>query len=89
MMHVAPELVRPLDEAGEGRERRWAIGALREGWAWAPRRWTQVSADTGTGDPAGATVEKGARYADVVASKVADYLVELAAADPARLYADA
>jgi creatinine amidohydrolase len=89
MMHVAPELVRPLDEAGEGRERRWAIGALREGWAWAPRRWTQVSADTGTGNPARATVEKGARYADVVASKVADYLVELAAADPARLYADA
>lgn len=89
MMHVAPALVRPLDEAGEGRERRWAIGALREGWAWAPRRWTQVSADTGTGNPARATVEKGARYADVVASKVADYLVELAAADPARLYADA
>jgi len=34
-------------------------------------------------------VEKGAKYADVVASKVADFLVELAAADPERLYADA
>ena len=88
MMHVAPDFVRPLSEAGDGRERRWNIAALREGWAWAPRRWTQVSADTGTGNPAQATVEKGAQYADVVASKVADYLVELAAADPARLYAD-
>jgi hypothetical protein len=48
-----------------------------------------VSADTGTGNPAQATVEKGARYADVVASKVADYLVALAAADPSNLYADA
>ena len=47
-----------------------------------------MSADTGTGNPAKATVEKGARYADVVASKVADFLVALAAADLARLYAD-
>ena len=86
MMHVAPALVRPLDEAGDGRERRWAIGGLREGWAWAPRRWTQVTADTGTGNPALATAEKGARYASLVTAKVADYLVEVAAADPAALY---
>jgi creatinine amidohydrolase len=89
MMHIAPDFVRPLSEAGDGRERRWNIAALREGWAWAPRRWTQVSADTGTGNPAQATVEKGVRYADIVAAKVAEYLVELAAADPAHLYANA
>jgi creatinine amidohydrolase len=88
MMHVAGSLVRPLGEAGDGRERRWSIGALREGWAWAPRRWSQVSADTGTGNPALATAEKGARYAELVTSKVADYLVELAHADMAALYVD-
>jgi creatinine amidohydrolase len=88
MMHVAGDLVRPLDEAGDGHERRWAIAGLREGWAWAPRRWTQVSADTGTGNPALATAEKGARYAEIVASRVADFLVELSAADPAALYVD-
>lgn len=88
MMHVAGDLVRPLAEAGDGRERRWTIGGLREGWAWAPRRWTQVTADTGTGNPALATPEKGARYAELVTSKVADFLVELSAADPAQLYAD-
>src|SRR5881628_807634 len=38
MLHVAPELVRPLSEAGPGRARRFTITALREGWAWAPRR---------------------------------------------------
>jgi creatinine amidohydrolase len=81
MMHVAPALVRPLSEAGDGRERRWAIAGLREGWAWAPRRWTQVSADTGTGNPMQATAEKGARYAEIVTGKVADFLVELANAD--------
>jgi creatinine amidohydrolase len=88
MMHVAGGLVRPLSEAGDGRERRWSIRGLREGWAWAPRRWTQVTADTGTGNPALATAEKGARYAELVTSKVADSLVELAAADPASLYVD-
>jgi creatinine amidohydrolase len=88
MMHVAPELVRPLAEAGDGRERRWAIAGLREGWAWAPRRWTQVTADTGTGNPARATADKGARYTEIVTSKVADFLVELAKADLSDPYVD-
>jgi Uncharacterized protein, putative amidase len=87
MMHVAPDQVRPLAEAGDGTERRWKIRALREGWAWAPRRWTQVSADTGTGNPHLATAEKGRRYAELVTARFADFLVELAAADPADLYA--
>jgi creatinine amidohydrolase len=86
MMHVAPELVRPLAEAGSGRARRFRVTALREGWAWAPRRWTRVTADTGVGDPAAASPEKGARYVDAVARRVADYLVELAAADLEDLY---
>src|SRR5258708_11124002 len=63
MMHIASDLVRPLSEAGSGSERRWRMRALRDGSAWAPRRWTQVSADTGTGNPALATPDKGARYA--------------------------
>lgn len=88
MQHVAADLVRPLDEAGAGRERRWRIGALRDGTAWAPRRWTAVSDDTGTGNPALATAEKGARYAAEVTQRVADFLVELASAEPDDLYED-
>ena len=89
MLHVAPELVRPLSEAGAGAERRWRITALREGWAWSPRRWTEVSADTGTGNPALATAEKGARYSSEVTTRCAEFLVELAAADVSDLYTDA
>jgi len=63
MLHVAPELVRPLAEAGPGRARRFTIAALKEGWAWAPRRWRQVTDDTGVGNPAAATAEKGRKYA--------------------------
>jgi creatinine amidohydrolase len=87
MLHVAGNLVRPLTEAGDGRERPWKIRALREGWAWAPRRWSQVTADTGTGNPYLSTAEKGRTYAAQVTSRFADFLVELAAADPNDLYA--
>ncbi|MEP6621503.1 MAG: creatininase family protein [bacterium] len=86
MMHVAPDLVQPLGEAGDGSERRWRIEALREGWAWAPRRWTQISADTGVGNPALATAEKGARYSAEVTRRISDFLVDLASADVADLY---
>ncbi|HEY6809317.1 MAG TPA: creatininase family protein [Gemmatimonadales bacterium] len=86
-MHLAPELVRPLSEAGPGRARAWRIAALREGWAWAPRQWSKVTDDTGVGNPAGATAAKGARYVKDVTAKIAGFLVELAAADPGDLYA--
>jgi creatinine amidohydrolase len=86
MLHVAPELVLPLSEAGDGGERRPRIAAFREGWAWTPRRWTAVSADTGVGDPSAASAEKGRAFFDAVAERVAGFLVELAALDPAELY---
>jgi creatinine amidohydrolase len=81
MLHVAPELVRPLSEAGPGRERRPTIAALRARWAWAPRPWTQVTDDTGIGNPAAATAEKGARFVDVVARQIGAFLVDLATHD--------
>ncbi|GAC1514635.1 MAG: creatininase family protein [Gemmatimonadaceae bacterium] len=81
MMHIAPELVLPLSIAGDGHERRPTIAALREGWAWAPRRWTQISADTGVGNPAAASAEKGRRYASAVSERIAQFLVDLAATD--------
>lgn len=86
MLHIAPALVRPLSEAGEGKERRFRIAALREGWAWAPRQWTQVSADTGVGDPGAASRQKGERYTSAVVERLSRFLVDLAAADPSDLY---
>ena len=86
MMHVAPELVAPLTDAGPGRERRPRLAGMREGWAWAPRRWSQVTADTGIGDPRAATAARGKRYADTVAQRVGSFLVELAALDTIDLY---
>lgn len=86
MLHVALHLVRPLAEAGPGAARQFRIAALRQGWAWAQREWSKVTADTGSGDPAAATAEKGAAFLEAVTTNIGQFLVELAAADPRDLY---
>ena len=85
MMHLT-SLVRPLNEAGPGKERQPKIAGLRERWAWTPRPWTQVSEDTGIGNPAAATAAKGASYFAAVTEKIAGFLAELSVADPQDLY---
>jgi creatinine amidohydrolase len=86
MMHIEPKLVRPLSEAGDGAERKPTIAGFRERWAWTPRPWTQVSEDTGIGNPAASTAKKGADYFSAVTEKIGGFLAELAAADPQDLY---
>jgi creatinine amidohydrolase len=86
MLHLAPDLVLPLSEAGQGRERRFRVAGLREGWAWAPRVWTRISDDTGVGDPRAATRQKGEELLGRVARKLADFLAELAATSEDDLY---
>ncbi len=86
MQYVAPERVLPLSEAGSGKAKAFKIAAFREGRAWAPRQWTQVTDDTGVGNPAASTAEKGKRYVEAVSGKLADFFVDLAKADTASLY---
>lgn len=86
MQIIAPGLVLPPGDWGNGAQKRPSVAALREGWAWSPRPWTKVSADTGTGNPRAATREKGERFLDAVTAKIASYLVDLAATDVDRMY---
>jgi creatinine amidohydrolase len=88
MQCIAPELVLPLSQAGDGRTRPFRIEAFRQGWAWTPRRWTAASVDTGVGDPGAATAAKGAAYIHAVAERISGFLVELAAADVEDMYGD-
>ena len=78
MMHYHPELVN-LSEAGPGEANAFALESLRKKTAWLPRHWTKVTSDTGIGNPALATAEKGQRFAQAVAEKYAQLLQELAA----------
>ena len=86
MMHLAPGLVRPLTEAGDGAAKKFRFSAMREGWAWAERKWTQVTKDTGVGDPRKASAEKGEKYFKAVTQKVAQFFTEVAKADKNDLY---
>ena len=81
MQYLRPDWVLPLSEAGSGREHKFKMAALREGWVWTQRDWTQATDDTGIGDPRQATPEKGRRCLEQVAAQLAEFLVELAAAD--------
>jgi creatinine amidohydrolase len=86
MMVIKPDVLLPLSEAGAGKARKFRVAGLREGWVWAPRKWSSVTADTGTGNPRAATREKGERFIDAVTKKIAGFLSELASADINDLY---
>lgn len=78
ILHYFPNLVLPLEEAGEGTMRNTKLKSVREKIAWAPRQWDKVSADTGIGNPKKASAEKGQKFVDDVSDKIANYFVELA-----------
>ncbi len=86
MMHLTPDLVLPLSEAGDGKEKKSRRSGIREGWAWAERRWTEVTEDTGIGNPEKATKEKGARFFADVTDKVSQLMNELCEVDKHDLY---
>ena len=86
MQHLVPELLLPLSEAGKGDQKRPSIAALDEGWVWAPRPWSRISADSGVGNPSASSPEKGERFLDAVAARISSFLVDLDATDPATLY---
>lgn len=86
MMHLTPDLVLPLEQAGDGSAKKFKIAAMREGWAWAERKWTQVTADTGSGSPYLSNAEKGERFFKDLTQKTAQFFVELCEADIDNLY---
>ncbi len=86
MLDIAPDLVLPLNEAGDGASRKFKLQGLRERWVWTPRQWTKVTKDTGVGNPKRATAQKGKGYLNEVTHKVGGFLKELAAADTKDLY---
>lgn len=86
MLHLAPELVRPLETAGPGATKRSRLAAVRDGWAWMPRPWSRVTEDTGSGDPRGATEAKGAEFIAATTRRLGAFLIELAAVDPADMW---
>ena len=86
LLHLTPNLVRPLSEAGDGASKKFRFTAMREGWGWAERKWTQVTKDTGVGDPRKASAEKGKKYFEAVAKKIATLFEEVAKTNKENFY---
>ena len=86
ILHLAPHLVLPLQEAGNGKAKKNKITAFSEGWVWAERKWSQVTEDTGIGDPSFSTKEKGELFFNAITQKMANLMVALAKADQHDLY---
>lgn len=89
MLHVAPHLV-VTDRAtwGDGHAKPSIFDAVRAGFAWLPRRWTQVTADTGVGDPRAATADAGAQFVAHAVARITEFCSQLAVADPHAMWRD-
>lgn len=85
MMHFFPERVKDKSVFGKGESKKFIIDSLNNGF-WTPRHWTQVSSDTGIGNPIHATPEKGRSFTEAVTGIVAQFIVDFARADPNDMY---
>ena len=86
ILHLKPELVLAKEHWGDGKEKKHKIKGFNEGWSWAERKWSEISEDTGVGDPSKATAEKGSAYFKAVTEKIGDFILELSNADLNDLY---
>lgn len=86
MLHFRPELVLPKDNWGEGKEKKSKIKGFKEGWAWTERKWSEITKDTGVGNPIMATKEKGEKYFNALTQKMAGLICDIATADIDNLY---
>jgi creatinine amidohydrolase len=86
VLHVAPHLVAERSTWGDGHARRSVLQGVRDGWAWTPRRWTQVTADTGVGTPHEATADQGAAFVEEAVARIASLCESLATIDPSAMY---
>ena len=86
MQFLVPELVLPLNEAGIGNSKKFKISAFNENWAWAERKWSKITPDTGIGNPFKATPEKGEKCYNEIINKISNLLIELSKADINNMY---
>jgi creatinine amidohydrolase len=74
-----PDLVKP-ELADDGAARPTRFEAINRGWVAITRPWHLVSKNTGLGNPAAASADKGRRLVDVLVERLGQFLIDLAAA---------
>lgn len=86
VMHLTPEWVLNLEEAGAGAAKTFKLKGLKEGWVASQRKWTQVTEDTGVGNPEWSTKEKGKTFFDVSVKNIGEFLNSLSQSDLNDMY---
>ena len=86
MMHIHPQLVLPLSEAGMGLEKKSNIKGFREKWVWTERKWSQVTKDTGVGNPKKSGPEKGKKFFNDVTNKISELIQDICKTQLNELY---
>ena len=76
LLHVCPELVL-AEQAGPGARIPFTMKGLNQPGVWTPRPWSASHPDTGSGDPAGATAEKGRAYIEAVSTEISRVIIGL------------
>ena len=77
MLHLHPELIMPLAQAGDGSTLAFSAKGFKQGWAWTQRPWTLITKDTGSGNPALANAEKGSKFLDAATHQIAEFFSEI------------
>lgn len=77
-MAFFPQLLHP-EQADPGAARPTRFEAINKGWISITRPWHLVTTNTGLGNPAAASAEKGQRLMDVLTHRLGTFLAELAA----------
>jgi creatinine amidohydrolase len=72
-----PNLVRP-ELADPGAARPTRFDAINRGWISITRPWHLATTNTGLGNPAAASADKGRRLMEIVIDRLSGFLVELA-----------
>jgi len=76
LLHLRPDLVN-MHSADAGSTREPRLTAMREGWGWMARPGEKLTTNSGVGDPAAATAEKGEQFLARVTAKIAQLILEL------------
>jgi len=80
-LHLFADLMGPLSQADSGTMRETRFAAINKGWVRITRPWHKFTTNSGAGDPAAATAEKGRRFVDEIVERLSQFLVELAKAE--------
>jgi len=88
MLHLHADLILDSSKWGSGKAKKHRVQAIASSWAWSERKWSQVTEDTGVGDPSKSTVEKGSQMFTALTKKLADFYAEVGVLDLDDQYTD-